>query len=390
MNIFGFATITPVILLLVAAGVGGIWGWLAVLYITLFTFFMDRLARERPSEDPGAGSEFPAGRRLAVFLGVAHFVLLAAAIWAIAGPSGHGLAERVVALAGFGLFFGQVSHPNAHELIHSGNRRLYALGRVIYATLLFGHHVSAHRLVHHVHVATDDDPSSAPIGESFWAFLPRAWVHGFYEGYLAENVLLARAGRSQRSLRHPYVGHILGAVGTMALAAVIGGLPGVVALLVLAAYAQFQILLSDYVQHYGLRRAQLPGGKMAPVGPEHAWNAPHWYSSAMMLNAPRHSDHHINPARPYHSLKLDPETMPVLPHSMPVMAVLALWPERWHMVMDPLAAEWHPSNSAPDPFERLASARAAMNPKDARKRPAEGDAKPAKPAAPATPQTAAE
>ncbi|MDX1780519.1 MAG: fatty acid desaturase, partial [Thalassovita sp.] len=101
-----------------------------------------------------------------------------------------------------------------------------------------------------------------------------------------------------------------------------------------AGYAQIQMLLSDYVQHYGLRRALRPDGKPAPVGPEHSWNTPHWYSSALMLNAPRHSDHHMHPARHYPALRLAPD-MPVLPQSLPVMAVVALWPPRWRKVMEP-------------------------------------------------------
>ncbi len=47
-------------------------------------------------------------------------------------------------------------------------------------------------------------------------------------------------------------------------------------MLALAAYAQMQLLLSDYVQHYGLRRKTSENGKPEPVGPQHSWNAPAW------------------------------------------------------------------------------------------------------------------
>lgn len=373
LNIFAIVTFIPVLLLLAGAGLGGPWVWMAVLYITVFTFAMDRIslwpAIARSAKDgDGDGDDArentapgTAETRLAVVLGAAHFILLGAAIWAVAGPSGLAPLERLVAMIGFGLFFGQVSHPNAHNLIHRGDRRLRALGTTVYASLLFGHHVSAHRLVHHVHVATEDDPASAPIGMGFWTYLPKAWIGGLHEGYLAENVMQARAGRSAINQRHPYLGYGLSALGALALAGSIAGTMGVMGLLVMAGYAQLQIMLSDYVQHYGLARAQRPDGSVEPVGPAHSWNAPQWFSGAMMLNAPRHSDHHANPSRAPSALQIDPETMPVLPHPMPVMAVLALLPDRWHEIMDPLAAQWHPSNAAPDPFERLASERAAQN-----------------------------
>jgi alkane 1-monooxygenase len=53
----------------------------------------------------------------------------------------------------------------------------------------------------------------------------------------------------------------------------------------------------------------------------------------MMLNAPRHSDHHAHPGRPWPELALD-AGMPVLPQSLPVMATIALWPPAWRALMD--------------------------------------------------------
>ena len=91
--------------------------------------------------------------------------------------------------------------------------------------------------------------------------------------------------------------------------------------------------MSDYVQHYGLSRTKGPDGRFEPVAARHSWNAPHWFSSALMLNAPRHSDHHARPARPFPQLTL-PDGAPTLPRSLPVMACVALYPRLWRRVMD--------------------------------------------------------
>ena len=133
---------------------------------------------------------------------------------------------------------------------------------------------------------------------------------------------------------HPYIWYLTGAILLVATALALAGAGGVLTLLAIASYAQVQVLLSDYVQHYGLRRSVDDQGKPEPVGPQHSWNAPHFGSSAMMLNAPRHSDHHQNPLRPYPALRLD-ANMPVLPYSVPVMAVIALCPPLWRRIMDP-------------------------------------------------------
>ena len=95
-----------------------------------------------------------------------------------------------------------------------------------------------------------------------------------------------------------------GAVGFLLLVLIFFGFSGLLAYLLLAVYAQLQLLLSDYVQHYGLRRREIEGeDDVEPVAPWHSWNSSHWFSGGLMLNAPRHSDHHMHPARPYPELR---------------------------------------------------------------------------------------
>lgn len=333
---FVIATLGMVAALGLALWLGGLWTLIALLYITVFTFFLDRIAALAAPDRPE--NEFPAGDGLAALLGLVHFPLLYAGVWAVAGAGGQSVAERVALFFALALFFGQVSNSNAHELIHRGSRRPHRLGVAVYCSLLFGHHVSAHLRVHHIHAATPQDPNSAPLGQSYYAFAPRAWIGSFRAGLRAETARCTRAGKPRGW--HPYLTYGAGAALSLALAALVAGWAGLLALLGLATYAQAQLLLSDYVQHYGLRRRARDAGRYEPVGPQHSWNAPHGFSSALMLNAPRHSDHHAHPARPYPGLELDRAEMPILPQSLPVMAVLALLPPVWRQLMDRRARRW--------------------------------------------------
>lgn len=336
MRLFAGVTLTACALAGLAAVFGGVWPWLAALYLTGFVFLMDRLIAHAPvNTDPEA--EFPAAAPLLATLGLAHFALLALGTWAAGGPSGLTPVERVLTAIACGLVFGQISHPVAHELIHKPNRMLRHLGRWMYTTLLVGHHASAHLLVHHVHVASAADPNSAPRGENFYRFALRVGRQSFLAGLRAEN---RRRRHAKSPGLHPYVTYVGGALATMAAALLLAGPTGLAALLAMAIYAQLQILMSDYVQHYGLRRRALPNGKPEPVGPQHSWNAPQVFSSALTVNAPRHSDHHITPARPYPALQLDPGTMPCLPRSLPVMAAIAMVPPLWFRMMNPRCDRW--------------------------------------------------
>ncbi len=333
---FAAASLFPGLLIVLAAGLGGLWIWAALIYIGGCVYVLDELAGAAAPQDGGA---FRGHGWLLVALTGMHTAVLVLTVQAIAGPE-LSPGQRAGLFLAAGLFLGQVSNATAHELIHSSPRGLRDLGRWIYISLLFGHHASAHRLVHHVHVATPRDPNSAWLGESFYHFMPRAWAGSFRSGLAAETALRRRGGQSRL---HPYVLYLGGAALWLIGVAALYGPAGLLGYLLLAAFAQSQLMLSDYVQHYGLSRRITANGKAEPPGPQHSWNAPHWLSGRMMLHATRHSEHHAHPARPFPELTLPaPGMAPMLPRSLPAMASLALVPRLWRQVMDPRALAWHP------------------------------------------------
>jgi alkane 1-monooxygenase len=324
VTLFALAAASPLALLALGMALGGVWPYLAVLYMTFAVIALDLLVPLTVGDAPER--EFPAADALLVLLGLAALAALPALTWAIAGPSGLSPAARVALFLAGGLWFGQVSHPAAHELIHRP-RPLFWLGMTVYTALLFGHHTSAHRLVHHRYVASPQDPNTARAEESFYHFLPRAWVGSFRKGWAAETALRGRSARL-----HPFAFYIGGAVLALTLATLIAGLPGLLVWAGLGLHAGSQILLSDYIQHYGLTRRASSNGRLDPVAAPHSWNSPHWFSSALMLNAQRHSDHHAHPTRPYPALRL-PDDALMLPWPLPLAGLIALYPPLWHRRM---------------------------------------------------------
>jgi len=353
---------SPVPLIVFGALFGGIFPWLALIWITAGIFLLDKRV-PKPSPDAPEGSEFPAADRMSRALAITHFLLLPLVVAALAGFAGISGPARIALFLAAGLWFGQVSNANAHELIHRADRRLFALGKWVYISLLYGHHTSAHRLVHHVAVATPNDPSTATLGESYWSFAPRAWIGAFKAGHAMEKARIAqraaneaaalaaaqpagqttgkaapKLGLKARIARlNPYVLYVLGGSWFVLGTGLLFGWAGVFGYLLLCGYAQMQLLLSDYVQHYGLTRREVAPGVFEPASESHSWDAAETVSSLMMLNAPRHSDHHAHPARPYPALQLGAIAepgRPILPRSLPAMAALALFPAQWAKVMD--------------------------------------------------------
>lgn len=332
--LFAIATLCPLPLMSFGAMFGGVWIIAAFVYLTWVTLLLDALvATGTPANFPD--TEFPAATPLAVVLALAHFPLLALAIYSLANTD-LTLWERALVFLSFGMFFGQVSNSNAHELIHRQNRILHSLGKWVYISLLFGHHTSAHPKIHHRFVASMQDPNSAPLGQSFYRFAPNAWIGSFKLGLATDTKLY----RNRPAHQHPYVTYVGGAICALALSLILGGLTTLAAYLCIAAYSTAQLLLSDYVQHYGLHRKTNANGRLEPIAPQHSWNAPHWFTGHLMLNAPRHSDHHAHPSTPFPNLTIN-GALPTLPYSLPTMAAIALFPRRWHRLMDKRAAHWN-------------------------------------------------
>ncbi len=325
---FALVALAPLPLLGLGALWGGIWVWAGLIWVSVLAFAADEVIgwTTLPADD---AETMRAADALSVALALGHFTLLGLAVAGLAGATGLGSSERVALFLGAGLYIGQVSVANAHELIHRRQRGMFALGKWVFISMLYGHVTTSHRLLHHPHVATPADPNFPPRGISFYRYLPRS-IWGNLRGAFA--VERRRAGQSGR--RNPFWEYGLGALLFVALAGAGFGWAGVAALVGLGIYAQVQHAMVDYLQHYGLARARLDDGGYEPQGPQHSWNSPHWFTSLMTVNVTRHSDHHAHPARPFPALRLGAD-MPVLPYSLPAMGVIALVPPLWFRMMNP-------------------------------------------------------
>lgn len=326
---YAVATLGPWVLLMAAAFFGPPFAVLALIWLTLGAALLDPwLDPPSPSDPPDIWAE-----RLSIILAIAHLTLIPVLLWGLLQPTA-GFGGKLAMLLAAASWFGQISHPNGHELIHRRGSTQQRLGAAIYTTMLFGHHVSAHKLVHHAYVGTENDPATPLHGESFWAYVARAWAGGFQAGLEAENDLLARKGEKPQSLRHPYLVWVTGGVLTCLFVLLAFNLGSLIVFLMLCGLVHLQILISDYIQHYGLQRLILPSGRPEPIAAHHSWNAPRGFSSLLMLNAPSHSEHHMHPDRAYDTLQTEGLQAPRLPYAMPIMAVIACIPALWFRVMD--------------------------------------------------------
>ena len=261
---------------------------------------------------------------------------------AYATRAGHLSGWELLALFfGMGVVAGTIGINYAHELVHRPTRLERWLGDILLALALYSHFRTEHLLVHHRHVATPLDPVTARYGEGFYRYFVRVLWQSLASAWGAERGMLARRGRPVWHRSNPFWRYAALQGAVVALALALGGWLGLGLLLVQAFTAVWQLELVDYLEHYGLERRHLGGGRYEPVRPHHSWNSAQRASNWLLINLQRHSDHHYKPDRPFPLLQTyDADEAPQLPAGYPVMTVLAMIPPLWRRVMDRRVAAW--------------------------------------------------
>jgi alkane 1-monooxygenase len=256
-------------------------------------------------------------------------LLFACWMWSHGGLSvleSLGLALTVAMVAG-------VAINTAHELGHKRAWTERWLSRVALAQTGYGHFFIEHNRGHHVRVATPEDPASARLGESFYAFWPRTVAGSLRSAWELERERLARMNRGVWTIRNDALSAwamTLALYGALALA--FG--PVVLPYLLIQAVVGFSLLeVVNYLEHYGLMRSRREDGRYERTAPEHSWNSNNVASNVLLYHLQRHSDHHANPLRRYQALRHF-EQAPQLPTGYAGMILAAIFPPVWRRVMD--------------------------------------------------------
>jgi alkane 1-monooxygenase len=260
--------------------------------------------------------------------------LLAFALWLLvrgAASGTIGVGEAVALGIAVGGVTGSQGITFAHELGHSRSRFDRMLAWLLMTSVLYAHFMVEHYRGHHPRAAMHDDPASARRGETLWRFLPRTLAGSWLSAWRLEAAQLAQLKR-----RWPASPLLWATAAQAAWLVVLMLWLGPLALLfwvVQAGYAVFLLEAINYIEHYGLVRAQQANGRPEPFGVDHAWNADHLVTNSVIANLQRHSDHHMQAWKPYAELRALPG--PELPTGYAGCLFLASVPRWWFAAMEP-------------------------------------------------------
>ena len=223
----------------------------------------------------------------------------------------------------------------AHELGHKQNSWDVWLARISVLPSAMGYFRVEHNQGHHAEVATANDTATSRYGENFWAFILREIPGGHRRSFAIENKRLQRKGKSAYGLQNEYIASWIGTLLIWGCVVSFFGTGVVAFVLISAAMGNMALSSANFVEHYGLKRKKMAGGKLEPCQPRHSWNSNRVITNLMFFHLQRHSDHHANAARPYQCLRHYDEA-PQLPYGYLTMFLAAWFPPVWRRIMDPI------------------------------------------------------
>ena len=228
-----------------------------------------------------------------------------------------------------------------HELIHRRTSWERRIGEFLLSSCSYPQYATEHVYIHHALVGTPHDVGSAPKGESFWKYMPKEIVRNLVNSW---EVARERLGRRRLSMWHysnPFWRYGIGVAFWYGLVFWMGGIWAVPVFAFLGLSCVFSMKISNYFQHYGLRRVRLENGRWEKIMPRHSWSADWKFSNWMLFNAQRHADHHAVASRQYPLLQVSSlNESPELPGTYSDMMNIVLRPSRWFEKMDPLVDQW--------------------------------------------------
>ena len=248
----------------------------------------------------------------------------------ISESSGFALMGQIISM---GILCGTFGINVAHELGHRKSVFEQFLAKLLLLTSLYTHFFIEHNKGHHAHVATEEDPSSAVLGQSIYSFWPQTVFGTYFKAWKINLAELQKKGLDFFSFQNEMLLFTCAQLILISIIGIIFGLNTLGFFLISATIGALLLETVNYIEHYGLKRKRNPSGNFERVLPKHSWNSNHLLGRLMLFELSRHSDHHYLASRKYQILRHHDDA-PQMPTGYPGMIVLALFPPIWFRVMN--------------------------------------------------------
>lgn len=233
-----------------------------------------------------------------------------------------------------GILLGSNGINVAHEVGHRKGKWNQLISKLLLLPSHYTHFTLEHNYGHHAKVSTPEDPATSRLNQSVYSFWVTSVVNQYKNAWKIQKSLLASESYSFWSLKNSMLINTFLQVAYLSIlfivfswsTALLGVSMGIIGFLLLESI--------NYIEHYGLLRAQSKSGRYLPVKEIHSWNSNHLLGRILLYELTRHSDHHYRAHKKYQVLDYY-STSPELPYGYPTSILLTFWPPLWFAIMNP-------------------------------------------------------
>ncbi len=349
----------PVLILAAMLGVvaGGIFNWVGVVLLgagIVIDTLMKFQSRGGGIDDNGNTYGIPALQNMVMYVMLPIFVLLQVVLaWRIyqyvsgvpadvqgmlfgmlpyAGWSGGitgldliGATCSIGIFAGIGIIYG-------HELSHTKGFS-FVISRLMMGLSGSSHFCYAHVYNHHLELASEDDPATAPRGRTIYGHLPLSYFGQSKFLLEMEQQRLKRLGVPFLSWKNRWIRGFTMSLPSLFLFFLAGGWVGIGCLAIVWTISNFELEALNYMEHYGLIRE-----KGQPIDYRHSWDNATAFTSWFFIEIGRQADHHDRGET--HFWELDEVGAPNTGWGYFTLFAIALVPPLWNMYMRKKLAAW--------------------------------------------------
>ena len=348
--------LAPSLILVTLAGViaGGMLSWIGVALLGVGVV-VDTILRKQASssmhKDDGSTKASPTFQNLVMYMMLPVFVLLQLALaWRVYGfmtgvpveitatwfglipvYSGITSLDLIGAVLSTGIFAG-IGIIYGHELSHCKGFA-FIISRMTMGLSGSAHFCYAHVYNHHLELASEDDPATAPRGRTIYGHYPLSYLGQSKFLYNMEKERLSRMGVPFISWQNRWIRGYMMSVPSAVLFFMAGGWIGIAALATVWVISNFELEALNYLEHYGLIRV-----KDQPIDYRHNWDNNTLFTSWFFIEIGRQADHHDRGET--HFWELENVGAPNTGWGYFTIFALALVPPLWHWYMRKRLATW--------------------------------------------------
>ena len=348
--------LAPSLILVTLAGViaGGMLSWIGVALLGVGVI-VDTILRKQASssmhKEDGTTKASPTFQNLVMYMMLPVFVLLQLALaWRVYGfmtgvpveitatwfglipvYSGITSLDLIGAVLSTGIFAG-IGIIYGHELSHCKGFA-FIISRMTMGLSGSAHFCYAHVYNHHLELASEDDPATAPRGRTIYGHYLLSYLGQSKFVFNMEKERLSRMGVPFISWQNRWIRGYMMSVPSAVLFFMAGGWIGIAALATVWVISNFELEALNYLEHYGLIRV-----KDQPIDYRHNWDNNTLFTSWFFIEIGRQADHHDRGET--HFWELENVGASNTGWGYFTIFALALVPPLWHWYMRKRLATW--------------------------------------------------